>query len=97
MIWNSKVGLDTNATGAIGLHLQPFSSGGRRDTGRPDHCLARNSLTRDNDSVAVDLLDGVAQVDFNSELLHMLLRGVGETWRKCSENFSRSVNQDNSC
>src|SRR5438477_9059622 len=69
MIWNSKIGLDTNATGAIGLHPQPFSGGGRRNTGRPDHCLARNSLPCDNDSFAVDLFDGVAQVDFNSELL----------------------------
>src|SRR5437868_12307464 len=79
-IWNSKIGLNTNATGAIGLHPQPFSSGGRCNTGRPDHCPARNSLPGDNDSFAVDLFDGVAQVGFNSELLKMKFRSIRLSW-----------------
>jgi len=59
---------------------------GRRDTGRPDHCLARNSLPATNDSFAVDLLDGVAQVDFNSELLEMQFGGIRQTRRKRPKN-----------
>src|SRR6266550_4945489 len=97
MIWNSKIGLDTNATGAIGLHPQPFSSGGRRNTGRPDHCLARNSLPCDNDSFAVDLLDGMAQVDFDSELLEMELRCLREARGKHAKDVWSGIDQNNSC
>src|SRR6266480_2210374 len=96
MIWNSKIGLDTHATGAIGLRPQPFSSRRRCDTGRPDHGLARNSLLSDNDSFAVDLLDGVAQVDFNSELLQMELRCLRETRGKSPKNVSSRIDQNNS-
>src|SRR5947208_1915884 len=97
MIWNSKIGLDTHATGAIGLHSYPLSGGGRRNTGRPDHCLARNSLPCDNDSFAVDLLDGVAQVDFNSELLQMQFSSIRQTRRKSAKNVSSGIDQNNSC
>src|SRR6266550_9088713 len=97
MIWNSKIGLDTNATGAIGLHPQPFSSGGRRNTGRPDHCLARNSLPCNNDSFAVDLLDGMAQVDFDSELLQMQFGSIRQTRGKSAKDFSSGIDQNNSC
>src|SRR5438105_8252294 len=96
MIWNSKIGLDAHATGAIGLHPQPFSSGGRRNTGRPDHCLARDSLPCDNDSFAVDLLDGMAQVDFNSELLQMQFGSIRETRCKSPKNVSSRIDQNNS-
>src|SRR6266699_715954 len=97
MIWNSKDGLVTNATGAIGLCAQPFSSGGRRNAGGPDHCLARNSLPCDNDSFAVDLLDGVAQVDFNSELLQMQFSSIRQTRCKSAKNGSSRIDQNNSC
>src|SRR6266550_4668660 len=97
MIWNSKIGLDTNATGAIGLHPQPFSSRRRRNTGRPDHGLARNSLPCDNDSFAVDLLDVVAQMDFDSELLQMELRCLRETRGKSAKNVSSTIDQNNPC
>src|SRR5438105_15893705 len=96
MIWNSKIGLDAHATGAIGLHPQPFSSRRRRNTGRPDHCLARNSLPSDNDSFAVDLLDVVAQMDFDSELLQMGFRCLRQTRGKSAKNFSSAIEQNNS-
>src|SRR2546430_10513661 len=95
MIWNSKIGLDAHATGAIGLRPQPFSSRRRCDTGRPDDRFACYALAPEGDPFAVDLFDRLAQVDFDAKFLQMLLRRVGETWRKCSENFLRSVNQDN--
>src|SRR5262249_15691811 len=69
MIWNSTIGLDKHATAAIGLRPQPFSSGGRRNSDRPDPCVARYSCPPHNDSCAVDLLDRMAQTNFDSELL----------------------------
>src|SRR5947207_5536124 len=95
MIWNSKIGLNTHATSAIRFGTQPFSSRRRCDTGRPDDRFACYALAPEGDPFAVDLFDRFAQMDFDAKFLQMLLRGVGEARRKCSENFSRSVNQDN--
>src|SRR5438477_12975156 len=95
MIWNSKIGLDTHATSTIRFGAQPFSSRRRCDTGRPDDRFACYALAPEGDPFVVDLFDRLAQVDFDAKFLQMLLRGVGQTWRKCSQNFSSSVNQDN--
>src|SRR5437870_8593307 len=78
MIWNSKIGLDTNATSTIRFGAQPFSSRRRCDTGRPDDRFACYALAPEDHPFAVDLFDRLAQVDFDAEFLQMGLRGVGD-------------------
>src|SRR5436190_7880753 len=94
---NAKITLNAHATSTIRFGAQPFSSRRRCDTGRPDDRFACYALAPEGDPFAVDLFDRLAQVDFDAKFLQMLLRGVGETWRKCSENFLSSIDQNNSC
>src|SRR4029077_6716736 len=93
---NTQIAFDAHATSAIRFCPQPFSGRRRRNTSRPDHCFARNSLPCDNDSFAVDLLDVVAQMDFDSELLQMELRCLRQTRGKSAKNLSSAIEQNNS-
>src|SRR5215472_13486792 len=78
MIWNSKVWLNAHPAGAIHFSLYPFSRRRRRNTGGPDHCLARDSLTGNDHSFVVDLFNSMAQVNLDAKLLQMFFRDFRE-------------------
>jgi hypothetical protein len=52
--------LNTHSPGAIRFRTQPFSGWRRRNPGAPSNRLAGDALTGDNDSLRIDLVDGMA-------------------------------------
>src|SRR5262249_25794028 len=46
MSWDSQISLTAYPPGTVRLHVEPLARSRRRDTGGPDHGLARNALTR---------------------------------------------------
>jgi len=48
---HGQIFLNAHPTGTIRLHIQPLARWRGRDTGGPDHSLARNALTSDHHAV----------------------------------------------
>src|SRR5262249_19232876 len=94
MIWNSKVWLNAHPAGAIHFSLYPFPRRRRRNTGGPDNCLAGDSFTGHDHSLAVDLFNWMAQVNLDAELLQMFFGDFRKRGSKCAENVPICVDQN---
>ena len=66
--------MNADSPSLIRLSTQPLSRGGRSDSGSPDDGLTRDAFTGDDNAFLVDFLDGMAQANFDAELLQALLR-----------------------
>src|SRR5215471_11776687 len=78
MSGNSQIFLNTYPPSAVHLNLEPFTRGRRRDTGGPNHGLARNALTCDHRAICIDLIHAVPEPDFDAQIFEVLLRSLRE-------------------
>ena len=86
MASHAAIRLHLDAPGAIGLHTQPFSRRGRRDSGGPDHCLACDSLASHDHTLVVNFINAVAQAHLNTQFLQVFLRGLRKVLGKCAQH-----------
>src|SRR6266481_801059 len=59
---NGEIRLHLDPPRAIRLYRQPLPCWRWRHTGGPDHGLARDPFTRDDDAVLINVLNGVSQL-----------------------------------
>src|SRR5277367_1957505 len=67
MIWNGKIGLNSNAARPVDSTSEPFSRRRRSNAGRPHYRLCLNALGPDHYAVSVDCLNRFSKTDIDTE------------------------------
>src|SRR5277367_445682 len=78
MLGHGEVALNVHSSGTVGLDLQPLAGRRRRDTGCPDHGLARDAFAGNHHTISIDLIDTVSEPDLDPQPLESLLRSLGK-------------------
>jgi hypothetical protein len=90
---NGEIVLNTDAAGAVSLHVQPFASWRRSHSRSPDDGLACDALPANDYSVRINLINAMSQPHFYPKLLESACGCLGELRSKIAQNARRHVNQ----
>jgi hypothetical protein len=94
---HTKIFLNAHPSCAICFDVQPPTRWRGCDTCSPDYRFTWDPLARDYDTFRVDLIDGVSEPNFDTQVLESLLRGLGKILRKRPQNLGSHIDEHDSC
>src|SRR5438876_1201887 len=96
MFRHSEVWQDAHPAGAVCRDIQPRACGGWSHSRSPNHRLAEDAFTTDDDAVCVDMIDALSLTNLHTQLLKPFFRCPAKIFREGSEKARSSIDQNNS-